>query len=223
MQTCINGTLYSLLKKQKFKDEARRINLENKLKNFGSDNNQLQKQITYILEELNNPPEEEDDYDENFEEDINAKDEEENNFDEYAEADSIDGNLFEEHYKVLGDFIIRNMDLNKLEEEKIAKFMNNNPSMANVLVNNKGYNINSNMNNYNKNAEEDYDRPYRRPTTPMSNALGMTGNSQMFREKAGNKEQFDDGKFFPDDSAKAFMKKDKLIRTPPESREFKKN
>ena len=76
--TCINGTLYSLLKKQKFKNEARNKGLDIQLKNAKIDNPQLKKQITYILEELNKPPEEEEEYDENFEEDINAKDDDEN-------------------------------------------------------------------------------------------------------------------------------------------------
>ena len=92
--TCINGTLYSLLKKQKFKNEARNKGLDIKLKNSKIDNPQLKKQITYILEELNKPPEEEEEYDENFEEDINAKDEDENNYDDYSEGESIDGNLY---------------------------------------------------------------------------------------------------------------------------------
>ena len=42
--TCINGTLYSLLKKQKFKNEARNKGLDIKLKNSKIDNPQLKKQ-----------------------------------------------------------------------------------------------------------------------------------------------------------------------------------
>jgi len=72
------------------------------------------KQITYILEELNKPPEEEE-CDENFDEDINAKDEDENknNYNDYSEGESINGNSLEEHYKILGNFIIKNNELNK--------------------------------------------------------------------------------------------------------------
>ena len=208
--TCINGTLYSLLKKQKFKNEARNKGLDVKLKNSKIDNPQLKKQITYILEELNKPPEEEEEYDENFEEDINAKDEEENNYDDYSEGESIDGNLLEEHYKILGDFIIKNNELNKIEEIKILKFMQNDPSMARALINNNKYAITNSMTSTFR-ADDGY-KPLHRPTTPMSN-MSMTGTSLIYKNKEN---EYDSNKYkIPEDSAKAFMKKDKIKRTPP--------
>ena len=208
--TCINGTLYSLLKKQKFKNESRNKGLDVKLKNSKIDNPQLKKQITYILEELNKPPEEEEEYDENFEEDINAKDEEENNYDDYSEGESIDGNLLEEHYKILGDFIIKNNELNKIEEIKILKFMQNDPSMARALINNNKYAITNSMTSTFR-ADDGY-KPLHRPTTPMSN-MSMTGTSLIYKNKEN---EYDSNKYkIPEDSAKAFMKKDKIKRTPP--------
>ena len=211
--TCINGTLYSLLKKQKFKNEARNKGLDVKLKNANIDNPQLKKQITYILEELNKPPEEEEEYDENFEEDINAKDEEENNYDDYSEGESIDGNLLEEHYKILGDFIIKNNELNKIEEIKILKFMQNDPSMARALFNNNKSAITNSMTSTFR-ADDGY-KPLHRPTTPMSN-MSMTGTSLIYKNNNYKENEYDNNKIkIPEDSAKAFMKKDKIKRTPP--------
>ena len=214
--TCINGTLYSLLKKQKFKNEARLKGLDVQLKNTKTDNPQLKKQITYILEELNKPPEEEE-YDENFEEDINAKDEDENNYDDYSEGESIDGNLLEEHYKILGDFIIKNNELNKIEEDKIVKFMENDPSMARALLNNNKSVITNSMTSTFR-AEDGY-RPLHRPTTPMSN-MSMTGTSAIYKnnnykDNAIGNNDYENKIKIPEDSAKAFMKKDKIKRTPP--------
>ena len=211
--TCINGTLYSLLKKQKFKNEARKKGLDVKLKNAKIDNPQLKKQITYILEELNKPPEEEEEYDENFEEDINAKDEDENNYDDISEGESIDGNLLEEHYKILGDFIIKNNELNKIEEVKIFKFMQNDPSMARALTNNNKSAITNSMTSTFR-ADDGY-KPLHRPTTPMSN-MSMTGTSLIYKNNNYKENEYDNNKIkIPEDSAKAFMKKDKIKRTPP--------
>ena len=211
--TCINGTLYSLLKKQKFKNEARKKGLDIKLKNAKIDNPQLKKQITYILEELNKPPEEEEEYDENFEEDINAKDEDENNYDDISEGESIDGNLLEEHYKILGDFIIKNNELNKIEEIKILKFMQNDPSMARALINNNKSAITNSMTSTFR-ADDGY-KPLHRPTTPMSN-MSMTGTSLIYKNNNYKENEYDNNKIkIPEDSAKAFMKKDKIKRTPP--------
>ncbi len=214
--TCINGTLYSLLKKQKFKNEARLKGLDVQLKNAKTDNAQLKKQITYILEELNKPPEEEE-FDENFDEDITAKDEDENNYEDYSEGESIDGNLLEEHYKILGDFIIKNNELNKIEEDKILKFRANDPTMAKAYHNNNKSVITNSMTSTFR-AEDGY-RPLHRPTTPMSN-MSMTGTSAIYKNNnykdnlQGNND-YENKLKIPEDSAKAFMKKDKIKRTPP--------
>ena len=215
--TCINGTLYSLLKRQKFKIEAMKCGLDKKLQNANCSNPQLQKQILYILQELNSKPEEEE-YDENFEEDINAKDEDDNIYDENADAESVNDEALEEHYKVLGDFIIRNNDLNKIEEEKIISFMNSNPSMCDTNINNyKSFvSVSSTL------RPQDNNRPLRRPTTPMTNS-SMTGTNQLFNAKKSlirtinSKEDIQEGdennNIFPGDSAKAFEKRDKIPRT----------
>ena len=211
--TCINGTLYSLLKKQKFKNEARNKGLDIQLKNAKIDNPQLKKQITYILEELNKPPEEEEEYDENFEEDINAKDDDENNYDDYSEGESIDDNFLEEHYKILGDFIIKNNELNKIEEIKIMKFIQNDPSMARALMNNNKSAITNSMTSTFR-VDDGY-KPLHRPTTPMSN-MSMTGTSLIYKNNNYKENEYDNNKIkIPEDSAKAFMKKDKIKRTPP--------
>jgi hypothetical protein len=228
VSTCINGTLYSLLKREVFKNEAKKIGLDKKLLSTNVDNPQLKKQISYILEELNKPQEEDDEYDENFGEDITAKDEDEMNYDEYADAESIDENLLEEHYKILGDFIIRNNELNSIEEQKITNFMKTHPNMIGVKSDNKSLITNSISSTI---KPEDVNRPLRRPTTPNTN-MSMTGTSQAFNEKKSyikssinnNKIQIKNNNEdlysqmmnnIPIDSAKAFEKKDLITRSPP--------
>ena len=228
VSTCINGTLYSLLKREVFKNEAKKIGLDKKLLSTNVDNPQLKKQISYILEELNKPQEEDDEYDENFGEDITAKDEDEINYDEYADAESIDENLLEEHYKILGDFIIRNNELNSIEEQKITNFMKTHPNMIGVKSDNKSLITNSISSTI---KPEDVNRPLRRPTTPNTN-MSMTGTSQAFNEKKSyikssinnNKIQIKNNNEdlysqmmnnIPIDSAKAFEKKDLITRSPP--------
>lgn len=207
--TCINGTLYSLLKRKKFKIEAQKYNLVNVLTNFNTTNPQLKKQISYILEELSNPPEEEE-YIENFDEDINAKDDDELAYDEYSDVDSIDETLLEEHYKVLGEYIIRNEEINKNEEQILRKFMNNNPNMS-ANVNKSTINsISASL------RPQDVDRPLRRPTTPLTN-LSMTGNSQMFGgdKKNSQMKSINSHNVLQSDTAKAFLTRDLVERTLP--------
>ena len=215
--TCINGTLYSLLKRKKFKLEAKKFNLEQVLRNFNTTNPQLRKQISYILEELDSEPEIEE-YNENFDEDVNAKDDEELTYDEYADADSIDETLLEEHYKILGEFIIRSEEANKAEENTIKKFMNSNPNMCGNINKSTITSISASV------RPEDVDRPLRRPTTPMTN-LSMTGNSQMFSGKNvqlrsinSNSNNAGTSKIEPSftgDTANAFLTKDLVKRTLP--------
>ena len=207
--TCINGTLYSLLKRKKFKIEAQKYNLVNVLTNFNTNNPQLKKQISYILEELSNPPEEEE-YIENFDEDINAKDDDELAYDEYSDVDSIDETLLEEHYKVLGEYIIRNEEINKNEEQILRKFMNDNPNMS-ANVNKSTINsISASL------RPQDVDRPLRRPTTPLTN-LSMTGNSQMFGGDKKNSQikSINSHNVLQSDTAKAFLTRDLVERTLP--------
>ena len=83
VRTCINGTLYSLLKRKKIKSEAKSLGLEKILKDqLNNPNEQMKKQIQYILDEHNKDNEEEK-VDEDFE-DENLGDEEEVFDDEYV-------------------------------------------------------------------------------------------------------------------------------------------
>jgi hypothetical protein len=84
VRTCINGTLYSLLKRKKIKDKARALGLQKMLNSqLSNPNEQMKKQIQYILEELNSDVEHEEKNDEEFE-DENYENEEENYDEEYV-------------------------------------------------------------------------------------------------------------------------------------------
>jgi LisH domain-containing protein ARMC9 len=77
VRTCVNGTLYSLLKRKKIKSEARSLGLEKLLTlQLTNPNEQMKKQIQYILEELNSEEEHEEKTDEEFEEDTDTNEEE---------------------------------------------------------------------------------------------------------------------------------------------------
>ena len=131
IQTCVNGTLYSLLKRKKFIDEAKKFNVDTIIKSLNVSNPQLQKQMTYILEEMNGNGNVEGDADENFEEDPTAIDNDNDNLidEDYAELDSIDDDSAKEHYKVIAEFVIRNDEVNSEEERKIDAFTKSNPAM----------------------------------------------------------------------------------------------
>ena len=84
VRTCINGTLYSLLKRKKIKTEARTLKIEKMLKEqLENPNEQMKKQIQYILDELKSETEVEEKFDEEFE-DENYGDEEEAYEDDYV-------------------------------------------------------------------------------------------------------------------------------------------
>ena len=69
VRTIINGTLYSLLKRKKFREESKSIGLENVLTyNIKISNDQMKKQIQYILEELNSNKYEDSEQDEKYDE-----------------------------------------------------------------------------------------------------------------------------------------------------------
>jgi hypothetical protein len=71
VRTIINGTLYSLLKRKKFREEAKSIGLENVLTyNIKISNDQMKKQIQYILEELNSNKYDETEQDEKYDEEL---------------------------------------------------------------------------------------------------------------------------------------------------------
>ena len=85
VRTCINGTLYSLLKRKKMKMEAKKLGLEKMLiKQLQNPNEQMKKQIQYILDELNNDTEIEEKVDEEFEDENYGEEEDEIFDDEYV-------------------------------------------------------------------------------------------------------------------------------------------
>jgi len=85
VRTCINGTLYSLLKRKKMKLEAKKLGLEKMLNSqLQNPNEQMKKQIQYILEELNSDQDAEENKDEEFEDEVLGDDEEEVYDEEYV-------------------------------------------------------------------------------------------------------------------------------------------
>jgi hypothetical protein len=90
VRTCINGTLYSLLKRKKMKLEAKKLGLEKMLNSqLQNPNEQMKKQIQYILEELNSDQDAEENKDEEFEDEVLGDDEEEVYDEEYVRKNII--------------------------------------------------------------------------------------------------------------------------------------
>ena len=93
------------------------------------------------------------------------------------------------------------------------KFIQNDPSMARALMNNNKSAITNSMTSTFR-VDDGY-KPLHRPTTPMSN-MSMTGTSLIYKNNNYKENEYDNNKIkIPEDSAKAFMKKDKIKRTPP--------
>ena len=116
VRTCINGTLYSLLKRKKIKEEARALGLEKILsKQLENPNEQMKKQIQYIVDELKVDGEGEENTDEDFEDDNYGDEEEELPDEDYYEEESITNDLLILHYQYLGDYIIKSAAENKEE------------------------------------------------------------------------------------------------------------
>ncbi len=113
VRTCINGTLYSLLKRRKLKQEARMVGLEEVLREqLENPNEQMKKQIQYILNKLNEDKEEEENEDEEFEDEGYADEEDEFNDDEYVEEDSLNEDQLEVHNQEMNKFLIQGEDTN---------------------------------------------------------------------------------------------------------------
>ena len=114
VRTCINGTLYSLLKRKKLKQEAINFGLEDVLKiQLENPNEQMKKQIQYIVNELNEKTEVEETNDEEFEDEGYADEEEDCNDEEYVEEDSLNEDLLEEHHYEMSKFLIQGEEFNK--------------------------------------------------------------------------------------------------------------
>ena len=218
VQTSINGALYSLLRKKKLKDAAKKFGIENIIQNSNITDPVNQRQISYILKELeSNNDNSEQDIDENFDEDPNPVDEdnEPNNIDdEYGEMDSIDEKMIKMHHKYISDFIIRNDNQNEEEILKIQNFIQYNPNMLfsdnKVKIDNsKDYNneINEEINLNIEDNKEGNDK----------NNNKENENKESPNNENNEQEQKENDIYQQDiQSEKAFEKHDRIIRTPTE-------
>ena len=213
-QTCVNGTLYSLIKRPLLREAAKKFGVDNIIKNIQNTNPQTQKQMTYILEELNNENNNinnDDNIEENFEEDPNTIDENENNIldDEYAELDSIDEELVKKHYQSIGEFLIRNDNQNVEEEQKIENFSQKNPNMLNSEFKNIKDIENNNNLEYNDGVEKEEGKY----------VLGLNDKSkeENKKENINNTSNSDPLALYQKDIKieQAFEKHDRILRTPP--------
>ena len=226
--TCINGMLYSLIKMKKIRKLAVELGIIESLENLKKlKNDQINKQIKCIQDELNkysdnniddinNTNEKEDLF---AEEDIHAKDNYDTIINEYPESRIYDDIYKEKHYKILEEYLIKpNSELEKEEKIKINNFMNENLNMTKVLLmtnsnrsNDSDENpINNNNNNNNIKTEENYE-----DKNINENELHKKYNiivDDYYNMKNNN--DFDDIYGRPDDGF-AFKTNDKIGRTPP--------
>ena len=227
--TCINGMLYSLIKMKKIRKLAVELGIIESLENLKKlKNDQINKQIKCIQDELNkysdnniddinNTNEKEDLF---AEEDIHAKDNYDTIINEYPESRIYDDIYKEKHYKILEEYLIKpNSELEKEEKIKINNFMNENLNMTKVLLmtnsnrsNDSDENPINNNNNNNNNikTEENYE-----DKNINENELHKKYNiivDDYYNMKNNN--DFDDIYGRPDDGF-AFKTNDKIGRTPP--------
>ena len=226
--TCINGMLYSLIKMKKIRKLAVELGIIESLENLKKlKNEQINKQIKCIQDELNkysenniddinNTNEKEDLF---AEEDIHAKDNYDTIINEYPESRIYDDIYKEKHYKILEEYLIKpNSELEKEEKIKINNFMNENLNMTKVLLmtnsnrsNDSDENpINNNNNNNNIKTKENYE-----DKNIKENELHKKYNiivDDYYNMKNNN--DFDDIYGRPDDGF-AFKTNDKIGRTPP--------
>ena len=226
--TCINGMLYSLIKMKKIRKLAVELGIIESLENLKKlKNNQINKQIKCIQDELNkysdnniddinNTNEKEDLF---AEEDIHAKDNYDTIINEYPESRIYDDIYKEKHYKILEEYLIKpNSELEKEEKIKINNFMNENLNMTKVLLmtnsnrsNDSDENpINNNNNNNNIKTEENYeDKNIKESELHKKYNIIVDDYYNM-----KNNNDFDDIYGRPDDGF-AFKTNDKIGRTPP--------
>ena len=227
--TCINGMLYSLIKMKKIRKLAVELGIIESLENLKKlKNEQINKQIKCIQDELNkysenniddinNTNEKEDLF---AEEDIHAKDNYDTIINEYPNSKIYDDIYKEKHYKILEEYLIKpNSELEKEEKIKINNFMNENLNMTKVLLmtnsnrsNDSDENPINNNNNNNNNikTEENYE-----DKNIKENELHKKYNiivDDYYNMKNNN--DFDDIYGRPDDGF-AFKTNDKIGRTPP--------
>ena len=222
--TCINGMLYSLIKMKKIRKLAGELGIIESLENLKKlKNEQINKQIKCIQDELNkysenniddinNTNEKEDLF---AEEDIHAKDNYDTIINEYPESRIYDDIYKEKHYKILEEYLIKpNSELEKEEKIKINNFMNENLNMTKVLLmtnSNRSNDSDENpINNNNIKTKENYE-----DKNIKENELHKKYNiivDDYYNMKNNN--DFDDIYGRPDDGF-AFKTNDKIGRTPP--------
>ena len=218
--TCINGILYSLLKKPKIKKLVQEQGVVENLQSLKKlKNEQINRQINYIEDELNKPSEENNeninDKDDLFtEEDIHNKDNFDIIYNEYPESKVYNDIYMEKHYKILDEFLIKpKSDLENEEKIKINNFMNENLNMTKVLLMTNSYRSNDseeniNINNKRIKTEENYDED---DLNKKENNSGIVITDY---NNINNNNYFDSIYERPDDGF-AFKTNDKIQRTPP--------
>ena len=218
IQTSINGALYSLLRKKGLKEAAKKFGIENIIQNSNITDPVNQRQISYILQELQNDNDNSaQDIDENYDEDPNAVDEENeaNNIDdEYVEMDSIDEKMIKMHHKYITDFIIRNDNQNEEEILKIQKFMQTNPNM---LISDNKIKVENNNNNNDINEEINLNIEENTENDENNNNTEEGGGEAIVKEKENNEPVKNGIEIYQQDIdiEKAFEKHDRIVRTPP--------
>ena len=227
--TCVNGILFSLIKKKKIKILAKEMGIVdclNELKRLK--NEQINKQIKYIQDELSKDSEENADNPNNkedsfVEEDIYMKDNFDTIYNEYPEAKVYDEIYREKHYKILEEYLIKpKSKLEDQEKAKINKFMNENLNMTKVLLMTNSYRSNDseeNVINTNNNqiikTEENYGDENEKEEEEINNK--NINNNYAYEIKFNNNNDFDDIYGRPDDGF-AFKTSDKIKRTPPRNK-----
>ena len=222
--TCINGMIYSLLKKRKIRELAIIYGIEKKLSELKKFNDeQINKQVNYIIDELNNYSNENNDYlDDNkedtfAEEDINAKDNLEEIYNEYPEIKTINDKYMEQHYKILSEFFIFEPELESTEKQKIEIFMNENENMTKGLLvcNNRSHDSSLRKEDNNNENEEEIINTNINDNNNVENQYNnndvIKNNYDIIHE---NNNDYDDIYGKPDDGF-AFKTQDKIKRTPP--------
>ena len=229
--TCINGMLYSLLKKKKIRDIARQMGVEGCLDGLKKlKNEQINKQIKYISEELNKYSDDNNDNNEEninndigkddlfVEEDIHAKDNIDIIYNEYPEQKIYDDNYIETHYKIMEEFlIIPKSELELNEKNKINNFMNENLNMTKLLLMTNSYRSNdsdenNNINNKIIKTEEKYNEENDEEVNNNIIINEYNNNNDCNQYNINN--DFDEIYGRPDDGF-AFKTQDKIMRTPP--------
>ena len=199
----------------------------NELKKFNAEH--INKQIKYIIDELNNYSDNNDYNGDNkeevfVEEDINSKDNLDSIYNEYPETQIYDKKYYEEHNKILSEFIISDNELELIEKQKIINFMNENINMTKgLLINNSNRSNDSsfrkeeniiNIINNNKESEEEINNvnindENKEEFNNYYEGLGIINDNNDFDDIFGR----------PDDGF-AFKRKDKIKRTPPREMKF---